>query len=42
MEVYPAYIGLPDWEPTLLILEEKLQLEVLESENYEVKAFVIF
>ncbi len=31
MEVFPGYVGLPEWEPTLLILEEMLELEVLES-----------
>ena len=36
MTAYPAYIGLPEWEPSLLLLEEKLPLEVLESENFEV------
>ena len=41
MEVFPAYIGLPEWEPVLLILEEKLELEVLTSEKYEVIFYVI-
>jgi len=41
MEVFPAYIGLPEWEPVLLILEEKLELEVLTSEKYEVTFYVI-
>ena len=31
MEIFPAYIGIPEWEPSLLILEEKLELEVLEN-----------
>jgi hypothetical protein len=26
MMVYPAYIDLPEWEPTLLLLEERLTL----------------
>lgn len=34
MEVFPAYIGLPEWEPVLLILEEKLDLDVLFSEKF--------
>lgn len=34
MLTYPGYIDLPEWEPAFLILEEKLVLEVLESENF--------
>lgn len=34
MMTYPAYMGLPEWEPTYLLLEEKLPLEVLESDNF--------
>lgn len=33
---YPGYFQLPEWEPTFLILEEKLSLEILETENFEV------
>lgn len=36
MEAYPGYIDLPFWEPTLLMLEEKVELELLETENFEV------
>lgn len=34
MEAYPGYIELPEWEPTLLMLEEKVDLEILETDNY--------
>ena len=34
MNAYPAYIDLPEWEPAYLLIEEKLSLEVLESENF--------
>lgn len=36
MTAYPGYLDLPEWEPAYLLLEEKLCLEVLESENFEV------
>jgi hypothetical protein len=29
MEAYPGYIELPFWEPSLLMLEEKVDLEIL-------------
>ena len=41
MTAYPAYLDLPEWETAYLLLEEKLSLEVLESENYEVLILVI-
>ena len=37
MEAYPAYLDLPEWEPSLLMLEEKVELEILETENFEVE-----
>lgn len=36
MLTYPAYLDLPEWEPTYLILQEKLILQVLESDNFQV------
>lgn len=29
MEAYPGYLELPEWEPALLMLEEKVELEML-------------
>lgn len=34
MLAYPGYFDLPEWEPTVLILEEKLNLEILETDHY--------
>ena len=36
MEAYPGYIDLPEWEPSLLMLEEKIQLQVLETQTFEI------
>ena len=36
MEAYPGYLDIPEWEPALLMLEEKVEMEVLETESFEV------
>lgn len=34
MEAYPGYMDLPEWEASLLMLEEKVELEMLETEDF--------
>lgn len=36
MLTYPGYFGLPEWEPVVLILENKVDTEVLSTEDFEV------
>lgn len=33
---YPGYYGLPDWEPVMVLLEEKVELIEKEEHNFEV------
>ena len=37
---YPGYYGLPEWEPVLLLLEEKVELVEKEEPNYEVDKYI--
>eukprot|EP00330_Aristerostoma_sp_ATCC50986_P007547 CAMPEP_0114578314 /NCGR_PEP_ID=MMETSP0125-20121206/2873_1 /TAXON_ID=485358 ORGANISM="Aristerostoma sp., Strain ATCC 50986" /NCGR_SAMPLE_ID=MMETSP0125 /ASSEMBLY_ACC=CAM_ASM_000245 /LENGTH=183 /DNA_ID=CAMNT_0001768299 /DNA_START=360 /DNA_END=911 /DNA_ORIENTATION=- len=35
MIAYPAYHGLPDWEPVKMIMENKFEFELLQNENFD-------
>lgn len=39
MIVYPAYHGIPDWEPAKLILENKWDFVAIPNDTYEVDFF---